>query len=98
MKFDANPEALAGLVRDPKVKAALTDAAQQVADLTVGNARIRRYGPACEVEDTQDGVRVWRTEPFASIDEWGSKNGPPSAAMRRAVQQAGLRFNESPKP
>lgn len=100
MKLDLSPSFLADLGRTEGVKGKLREKAQEVADATEQNARIRRYNPTCEVLDSEDGkgVTVWRTEPFASLDEWGSKNGPPSAALRRAVQQAGLKFKESPKP
>lgn len=108
MKFTPNPEQLAELAKQPAVREAMMAKAQEVADLCVENSRFRRYNPTCKVDSGQRDasgrfvtggtLKVIRTEPFASIDEWGSKNGPPSAALRRAVQTAGLRFEESPKP
>lgn len=43
-----------------------------------------------------DGNRVTSTDPFGHIVEWGSRNSPPYAPLRRGVIAAGLRFDPAP--
>lgn len=42
------------------------------------------------------GTSVVSTDPFAHLVEWGSRNNPPYAPMRRGVLALGLRFDPSP--
>ena len=39
-----------------------------------------------------DGVLIYTKNPFAHLDEYGSANNSPSAAMRRAVESVGLKL------
>lgn len=55
---------------------------------------VNKYG-AITVVETDDGAVVSADGPFAHLDEWGSVNNPPTAAMRRAAASAGSRFEES---
>lgn len=95
MKAKMNPAGIAALAKGDDVKAKLKTVAKSVARDTERNARITRYKPRCKITDTDDGVRVSRVEPFAAIDEFGTVNNPPSAALRRAAQGQGLKVNES---
>lgn len=53
-----------------------------------------KYG-AIAVSESDDGAVVSADGPFAHLDEWGSVNNPPTAAMRRAAASTGARFEES---
>lgn len=79
------------------VQAELEKRGQQVADETEVNSLMAqgqpgRYG---DIEVSHDGttVTVAATGSFAHLDEWGSVNNSPTAAMRRAAEAAG-RFKE----
>jgi hypothetical protein len=44
-----------------------------------------------------DDVAVVNTDHAGHLLEWGSKNNPAHAPLRRAVRAAGLHFEETPK-
>jgi 20S proteasome alpha/beta subunit len=47
--------------------------------------------------DDHGGVYVVNTDYAGHLYEWGSKNGPAYAPLRRAVRAAGLELTETPK-
>jgi hypothetical protein len=65
-------------------------AANEIARRTRQNARFSSYKRAVKVKRKTDGVAVFSDSPFSHLDEWGSVNNSPSAAMRRAVDSVGL--------
>lgn len=77
----------------PGVEAEQLDVAQEIADGTRANAVDHQYGDSVEVHTDGESVQVTTDYSFAHLDEWGSANNPPSAAMRNAASDAG-RFVE----
>lgn len=103
MRLIPNPELAAELGRDPRYQHALSEAAGEVRDAA---ERLAPRGPdprGGHVADhirvvEEDGeVRVAIRDPFGHLVEWGSRNNPPYAPLRRGVQAAGLRFREQQK-
>jgi hypothetical protein len=90
---------LRGLVQDlAKVGEALQDRAEKIAGETLETSPMaqkypNRYGKV-EVSTPRPGARrVAAQGPMAHLDEFGSANNPPHAAMRRAAERHG-RFVE----
>lgn len=76
------------LVADlPEVRAEVLRIAARVAKDTARLAADHRYRPVVAVVDGT--VRVTTSYAFAHLDEFGSVNNPPTAAMRRAAQRHG---------
>lgn len=67
--------------------------AEEIAVGTAAKAADPDYAGTVTVEATDDGAWVGTDHPFAHLDEWGSVNNPPTAAMRSAAAAAG-RFVE----
>jgi hypothetical protein len=95
------------LSKTPEMRAALRLAAAAVRDLAEQYERQVKApwmppkgnrGQTMTVTEDADGVYVGNTDHLAGIVEWGSKNNPPHAPLRRAVRAAGLALVESPKP
>lgn len=53
-----------------------------------------RGGPQIVVESNADGVTVANTDYGAHLQEYGSKNNPPHAPLRRGARAAGLRLTD----
>lgn len=77
------------------VRPQLREIAETVAAGTQANIRFPggRSGPV-EVSDTERGVRVAMTGPFAHLEEWGGARSAPTAPLRRAIEATGLDFEE----
>lgn len=72
-------------------------ARQQVAQLAqVAGAPWMRSGRGdqIKIEVTDDGVFLVNLDHAGHLQEWGSKNNPPVAPLRRGVRAAGLRLAE----
>jgi hypothetical protein len=54
----------------------------------------RQGQPLIVVEQDGDEVSLVNTDHAAHLTEWGSKNNPPHAPLRRGVRAAGLRLDE----
>lgn len=105
MIFKANPGLAKELAAQPEHKRALADAAkpardeaQRLAD-AAGAPWMRRRGAAdtVVVDATGDEVLLVNTDHAGHLMEFGGRNNPPHAPLRRGVQAAGLRLDEHPK-
>lgn len=98
MSFRPNRRAVAELKADPRYKRTLTQAASESARMA--RALAPDGGPHLGYRETvrsgeRDGkVVVESTDPFAHIVEWGSRNNPAYAPLRRGVRAAGLDLHE----
>ncbi len=45
-------------------------------------------------EPTRTGARIVNTDHAGHLQEWGSRNNPPHAPLRRGVRAAGLKLEE----
>lgn len=93
--FKLNSTGLLHLRLSPRAKTAMRRRAQAIAVGTRRNALDHEYADSVTTRDLVDGTRVGTDNPFAHLDEWGSVNNPPTGAMRRAVQSAGLKLGRS---
>jgi hypothetical protein len=103
--FRPDPEFASQLRRQPILRAALRDAAEDVARTANRIARgkfmpRKRSGtPKTFVVDASGNeTRVVNTKHGGHLQEWGSVNTPPQAPLRRAARANGLRLRERPKP
>jgi hypothetical protein len=67
-------------------------------------ARARKFLPSSgyfkrhfELRRFRGGWRVWNTDPFAHLVEWGSVNNVAYAPIRRAIRTSGLRYVPNPE-
>lgn len=91
--FKLNPRSVVELRLSPRARMAIRSRAQAVATITRRNAVDHLYAESVTTADRPEGVvRVGTDYSFAHLDEFGSVNNPPSAAMRRAVQAVGLKM------
>ena len=105
MSFRPDPDLVAKLKRQPLLRDALENAAEDVARTAnriahgrfMPRKRSRTARPVV-VDTTAGEVRVVNTKHGGHLQEWGSVNNPPQAPLRRAVRANGLRFRERPKP
>lgn len=58
----------------------------------------RGHGQVVEVQQDADEVYLVNTDYAGVMEEFGSKNNPPHATLRRAVRAAGLELRETPRP
>lgn len=71
--------------------------AQVVAEATASRAKDHLYARSVRVVETAEGARVTSFYPFAHLDEFGSINNSPTAAMRSSAAEHG-RFEPAGKP
>lgn len=105
MAFVPNPDFEAELQGEPEYDDSLAEVAQGVKTHADAFARaagapwLPRAGhEPIEVHQDEDTTAVVNTDHLGHLQEWGSKNNPPHAPLRRAVRAAGLRLEEKPKP
>jgi hypothetical protein len=105
-RYRANPAFTRQLARQPKLRNAISDAAEEVASRAeaiaegAGAPWMPRKGSGRRtfvVDKGGDTVRVVNIDHAGHLQEWGSKNNPPHSPLRRAVRAAGLRFDAKPK-
>ncbi len=99
-KFVPDPSFDEKLQSDPMYRAALKAAAEPAAAAARNTAHaIMPSKRGRDITVVVDGKRVLVSNPDhgAHLDEWGSKNNPPYAPLRRGVRAAGLKFKESGK-
>lgn len=98
-RFVYNPGCETAVKAMPGVTAGLLDAGTAVQGGTVANAAMAgsggRYNPVTVEASGPGEVTVGTGAPFAHIDEFGSVNSGPTAAMRRAAESVGGRFEPS---
>lgn len=101
MKFNLHESGVADVVKSVRTVAALTDLADRTKGEVESQAqRFRHTGRFAEsietttVERTPRGLSttVHSTDPDAHLVEWGSKNNPPYAPLRKAASSLGLRL------
>lgn len=99
-RFLPNPNFEREAELDPRLLAQRAKLAREVADLVAANsANImpRKGHKVAEVVQEGGTVYVVHTPHGAHIDEFGSRNNPPRAPIRRAADALGLALRESPR-
>lgn len=91
------PNANFDLMADDEVRANLTRLMEPVRQQVVAVAPVhtRRYARSIVVVEIDGRVYLGSTDPFAHLVEWGSVNNPAYAPLRRGVQNAGMRLEET---
>lgn len=93
--FRKNPHFEREVKRSPAYKRALANAAEPAAASARGIAhRIMPSGrgQGIHVDTSGDEPAIVNPDHGAHLDEWGSKNNPIFAPLRRGIRAAGLRF------
>lgn len=101
MAFLPNPDAVPELMEDELIREGLgraVEPARELAEHYAPGIMDRPGRRQIEVVVREDGVYLANTAYGAAIEEFGSRNNPPYAPLRRAAQEAGIRFEEAPKP
>lgn len=96
MQFRANPNAERELRAQPAFKAHMRTTTTAVA-VEIKTAAPRGSGPKAggyKRRVRPRGTRVIVGDPFWHLVEYGSRNNPPYAPVRRGVRAAGLRFED----
>lgn len=62
--------------------------------LTGASGYFRRH---FELRRYRGGWRIWNTDAFAHLVEWGSVNNATYAPLRRAIRSSGLRYVPNPE-
>jgi hypothetical protein len=99
-RFRANPHLAEELAEQQENRQALRAAAQAVGDRASMFARqahepwMRRQAETIAVEEDGNSVAVVNTDYAAHLVEWGGRNNPPHAVLRRAVRAVGLKLHE----
>ena len=91
--FEPNPGFEQEIIEE--VRPQIQEIGDRVAAAAEGNIQFPggRSGPV-GVTDTERGVSVALTGPFAHLEEWGGAKSAPTAPLRRAVEGEGLDFQE----
>lgn len=98
--FKPNSRADEELRREPAIRAKLSEVAGELRDLVGARAKPimpRRGREIAEVVHEDGKVYVALTAHGAHFDEFGSRNNPPYAPMRRSIDSLGLRLEQAPK-
>lgn len=101
-RFRRNPRVHAELEATPEMLRALAVQAESPRELAerfakqAGAPWMPRKGTAdtIVIDVTPTGVRIVNTDHAGHLMEWGGKNNPPHASLRRAISAAGLRFHK----
>ena len=102
-KFVPNRRFEEEMRRELEHRQALEEAADAVSDSAsqfAGQAQapwMKRQSQTIVVSTDGDEVAVVNTDYAGHLMEWGGRNNPAHAPLRRAVRAAGLRFTEAPK-
>ncbi len=80
---------------------ATEEAAEKVRRRTEATRRMQsapsKYGELTVTSNPDGTARLQADGPLAHLEEWGSKNNPPYASMRRAIASEGYSFKEAGK-
>lgn len=99
--FKANPHFRKELEAQPSHRQMLRRAAREVVRaakaLSPDGGPHKGYRETLRVRTVDDEVRAESTDIAAHIVEFGSRNNPPYAPLRRGVRAAGLDLKETPK-
>lgn len=104
--FKSNQRLAEELSRQPEYREGLKRAAEparQQADLMARAARapwMRRRGArrVVDIYEDADEVGIVNTDHAGHLQEFGSRNNPPHAPLRRGARAAGLRLEETGRP
>lgn len=98
LRFKYRREVEKELSRDPEMIQALMPTGREIASAARQNSPMAKAEPGrygkIEVRAETDRVTVTTAGSFAHIDEWGGKNSPAHASMRRAAARVG-KFREA---
>lgn len=100
-RFRLNHGLTRELAQQPEHRQALKAAADEVADRATAFARqarepwMRRQAQTIVVQQDEGVTAVVNTDYGGHLAEWGTKNNPAHAPLRRAVRAAGLSFHEA---
>lgn len=98
--FIPNPDFEQEFLAEEATRQALAGLAEPARELAENYSPgiMRRPGRQFQVVTTEEGVFLVNTAYGGAIEEWGSRNNPPFAPLRRGVLGAGLRLEEVPAP
>lgn len=102
-RFVPNPQFEAEIRQQPECRQALEESADLVrvhASRFAEQAHapwMKSQSKTIKVVTDTDDVAVVNTDHAGHLMEWGGRNNPAHAPLRRAVRAAGLRFDASPK-
>lgn len=102
-RFVPNPKFEDGIRSQPEYRKALEGAADVVQDHATTFARtahapwMKRQSKTIVTITSAQSVAVVNTDFAGHLMEWGGKNNPAHAPLRRAVRAAGLHFEASSK-
>lgn len=100
MRVEINGGSMATfLATDPTMQTLLRGRTEAVTTQAEANAPVKTgyFRRHFEMRPYRGGFRVWDTDPFAHLVEWGSINNPAYAPIRRAVRSSGLRYRPNPE-
>ena len=106
VEASVNPSFETEIRKEAEFRIAMLDAATSAKGYANAFARefhapwMPRRGHGQVVEVQQDGGETFlvNTDYAAVFEEFGGKNNPPHATLRRAVRAAGLELRESARP
>jgi hypothetical protein len=96
-RFKRNPLLEKQLAATPQARKAIHDAAKPALAAAEHATPVGATGAAqrsLTLVIDADGVRLQSTDPFWHLIEFGSRNNPAYAPMRRGVRAAGLRLDD----
>lgn len=95
-RFRANPGFEREIVLSATARAAINEAAAEVARLarSMAPSKTGRYKRSISVENDADSTFVATSDIAGHIVEFGSANNPAYAPIRRAARAAGLRVTD----
>ena len=101
-RFRRNPRLEQQLQRQPQLRRALTEFAEDAQRhaegfmQAAGGPWMPRKGSRSSTKVVTEGdeVRLVNLDHAGHLQEWGSRNNPPHAPLRRGVRAAGLRLDE----
>jgi hypothetical protein len=94
-RFEPNRNFLDELRREAAVRDVVEGKASEALDAAKGVARSIRLTGAYERSLKVDGARLLTTDPAGHLIEWGSKNNPPHAPLRKAAEQVGAVYEDT---
>jgi hypothetical protein len=106
VSYSTDPAFEAEMRLDPKFRIAMLDAATSAKGYANAFAREfhapwmprRGHGQVVEVQQDRGDTYLVNTDWAGVFEEFGGRNNPPHATLRRAVRAAGLELRETPRP
>ena len=101
MRFQENPAFSREIQADPHYQAGMTRIAEEasaIVERLAHHIMPRDYTDMIKVLHRGPEIFIVNTNFGGHLDEFGSKNNPPYAPMRRGIRASGLRLDEANKP